>query len=232
MADLCGGPFIAIPDSVRDQWHGADPDSDFEGPYDTRGDYGRACQATDADYHVAVIDVGGAQALVLGEGKGAATFLHDRLLFVQYAPDGPESEFLAGLDARLAAPAWQRSALTWTVPGPAKLFDSAWPGDGPDARRRCPAGNLRDQLLRLGQHLRQTRCPVGGLTPQQHKFHNRAPTLHCCPYPDLHSDEYPATRPWWSLSRCAASSAATSHSLKRSTASTGSSAPARATYPL
>ncbi|MEV3927312.1 Imm21 family immunity protein [Actinomadura coerulea] len=132
-----GGPFIAIPDSVRGQWHGADPDSDFKDSYDTWGDYGRACQATalgsDAEHYVAVIDVGGAQALVLGEGGGPATFLHDRLLFVQYAPDGPESEFLAGLDAGLDTLPWQRSAFTWTVTSPAKLIDSAWPGDDPNA---------------------------------------------------------------------------------------------------
>ena len=123
-----GGPFIAVPDSVRSQWRGADPDCDFEGPLDTWGDYGRACQATDSastEYYVAVIEVGGVEALVLGEGKGSVTFLRDRLLFVQYAPAGPESEFLAGLDAGLPGLPWRRSAFTWTVTGPARLIDSA-----------------------------------------------------------------------------------------------------------
>ncbi|OEV05282.1 Imm21 family immunity protein [Streptomyces oceani] len=76
-----GGPFIAVPDSVRDQWRGVDPNSDLEGAHDSWGDYGRACQATageDAEHYAAVIEVGGAEALVLGEGKGSATFLPDR----------------------------------------------------------------------------------------------------------------------------------------------------------
>jgi immunity protein 21 of polymorphic toxin system len=125
-----GGPFIALPDDVRDQWRGVDPDSDFDDSHDNWGDYGRACRATESNV-VAVIDVGVAEALVLGD-SGPAAFLPDRLLFVQYAPHEGESEFLAGLDAVLDALPWQSSA-TWTVTGPVKLIDSAWAGDAPDA---------------------------------------------------------------------------------------------------
>lgn len=131
-----GGPFLALPDSVRDQWQGVDVDSDLEGPYDTWGDYGRACKATageDAEHYATVIDVAGAQALVLGEGKGATTFLRERLLFVQYAPEGTDSAFLAELDARLAVLPWRTSGITWKVTGPVSLIDSACPGDAPDS---------------------------------------------------------------------------------------------------
>jgi hypothetical protein len=130
-----GGPFIVLPDSTRDRWQGVDPDCEFDGPYDTWGDYGRACavvSGADAEHHVAVLNVGCSQALVLGEGKGSVTFLRERLLFVQYAPSGSEEDFLAGLDARLANLPWRKSRCTWTVPGPARLVDSSCPGDDPD----------------------------------------------------------------------------------------------------
>jgi hypothetical protein len=54
-----GGPLILIPESACHLWGGAPrtyPDEE--------GDYGRAC---DVDGYVGLIDVGAAQALVLGD---------------------------------------------------------------------------------------------------------------------------------------------------------------------
>lgn len=62
-----GGPLILIPESACHHWGGAPrtyPDDE--------GDYGRACEV---DGYVGLIDVGAAQALVLGDMPARTTFL-------------------------------------------------------------------------------------------------------------------------------------------------------------
>ncbi|MGW1998107.1 Imm21 family immunity protein [Embleya sp. NPDC001921] len=142
-----GGPLIVVPDVLRSLWQGVDEDSfDTYDSFEDWGDYGRACAATSGSSaqsrNVALIPVGGAHALVLGDGHASTTFLPERRLFIQYAPDGPETEFLEGLDQALAEVRWADGDLFWTVPGPCTLFDAAWPGDETDEHLRVdiPAG--------------------------------------------------------------------------------------------
>ena len=118
-----GGPLVVVPAPALDRWRGAASEFDA-GDMDTWGDYGRACQI---DGYAGTVDLGGDQALVLGDEPAATTYLPERRLFVRwiYAPD-------EAAVARLVPVAVQEADWTdsgsWTTGGPALLFDAAFAG--------------------------------------------------------------------------------------------------------
>ncbi|MFE3269288.1 Imm21 family immunity protein [Streptomyces sp. NPDC059215] len=78
-----GGPLILIPESVCQQWVGAPctyPDD--------QGDYGRTCEV---DGYVGLIDVGGTQALVLGDTPARTTFPRQHNIMIRPRLEGTRS---------------------------------------------------------------------------------------------------------------------------------------------
>jgi hypothetical protein len=112
-----GGPLILVPESACHYWGGAP-----RGPLDGDGDYGRACAV---DGYVGLIDVGPANALVLGDMPARTTFLPEHgVLFREIAadddldPSATVARFLPKIE-------WE-PVLSWNVAEPAILFDSAY----------------------------------------------------------------------------------------------------------
>ena len=82
-----GGPLILIPQSACHLWNGAPPDY----PDDEEGDYGRACAVDD---YIGLIDVGHAQALVLGDYPAQTTFLPDHGILLRKIAGNDDDEVL------------------------------------------------------------------------------------------------------------------------------------------
>ncbi|MFE7977395.1 immunity 21 family protein [Streptomyces shenzhenensis] len=116
-----GGPLIVVPEAVLPFWAGADGE-------DLATDYDRACEV---DGYVGLLPVGDSAALVLGDEPASTSFLPDHDAFVRWSAAGSEDELLAGVPAALDAAVWQNE-VSWQVPGPVVLFDSAWPGTATD----------------------------------------------------------------------------------------------------
>ncbi|MFE3269223.1 Imm21 family immunity protein [Streptomyces sp. NPDC059215] len=113
-----GGPLILIPESVCYQWAAAPctyPDNE--------GDYGRTCEV---DGYVGLIDVGGAQALVLGDMPARTTFLPRHNVLVREIAGGEDDAGLSDLVANLIPRVEWETGPTWTVSEPVVLFDSAY----------------------------------------------------------------------------------------------------------
>lgn len=87
-------------------------------------DYDRAC---DVDGHVGLIAVGQSHALVLGFDPASTAFLSSAGAFVRWIAADSEEELLDSVDAALASAVWEET-VTWDVPGPVVLLDSACPG--------------------------------------------------------------------------------------------------------
>ncbi|MET8326547.1 Imm21 family immunity protein [Streptomyces sp. NPDC005181] len=113
-----GGPLILIPESVCHHWGGAPrtyPDDE--------GDYGRACAV---DGYVGLIDVGAAQALVLGDMPARTTFLPQYDVLVrEVAGDEDDAELPALVADLLPRVEWE-AGPTWTIKEPVVLFDSVY----------------------------------------------------------------------------------------------------------
>lgn len=126
-----GGPLIAVPESVLAAWAGAD-DEDEEA-----GDYGRACAV---EGYAGMIDVGGKQALVLGDEPAPTTYLPEHSLFVRRLAADSEEAARAALGKALEEAKWEEST-NWDVSGPVVLFDSAYSAEDLDS-----TGSLRIDL--------------------------------------------------------------------------------------
>lgn len=111
-----GGPLVLVPESVCHHWGGAPltyPDDE--------GDYGRACEV---DQYTGVIDVAGAQALVLGDAPARTTFLPQHGVLVrEVAGDENDADLPALVAGLLPHVGWQRGP-TWSIREPVVLFDS------------------------------------------------------------------------------------------------------------
>ncbi|WP_329309667.1 Imm21 family immunity protein [Streptomyces sp. NBC_01262] len=113
-----GGPLILIPQSVCHHWGGAPrtyPDDE--------GDYGRACEV---DGYVGLIDVGGVQALVLGDMPARTTFLPQHNVLVREIAGDEDDANLSALVADLLPRVEWESGPTWTINEPVVLFDSVY----------------------------------------------------------------------------------------------------------
>jgi hypothetical protein len=113
-----GGPLILIPQSVCHHWVGAPrtyPDDE--------GDYGRACEV---DGYVGLIDVGGAQALVLGDMPARTTFLPQHNVLVREIAGDEDDANLSALVADLLPRVEWESGPTWTINEPVVLFYSVY----------------------------------------------------------------------------------------------------------
>ncbi|MEW1914083.1 Imm21 family immunity protein [Kitasatospora sp. NPDC085895] len=106
-----GGPLIVVPEAVLEAWSGSAGD-----------DYDRACAV---EGFTGLIEVGSAQALVLGDEPASTAYLPERGVFVRWSAAESEEAMLAGVDTAMRTASWE-SELLWQVPGPVVLFDSAW----------------------------------------------------------------------------------------------------------
>ncbi|NMI55882.1 MULTISPECIES: Imm21 family immunity protein [unclassified Streptomyces] len=147
-----GGPLIVIPEASLSVWRGADGD-EWE-------DYDRAC---DVDGHVGLIAVGQSHALVLGFDPASTAFLSSAGAFVRWIAADSEEELLDSVDAALASAVWEET-VTWDVPGPVVLLDSACPGgeahEGERLRVEIAAGRYRVQAAQVTPRSRTTFCLV------------------------------------------------------------------------
>ncbi|WP_328743805.1 immunity 21 family protein [Streptomyces sp. NBC_00285] len=112
-----GGPLILIPESVCQHWGGAPrtyPDDE--------GDYGRACEV---DGYVGLIDVGAAQALVLGDMPARTMFLPQYDVLVREVAGDEDDADLPSLVADLLPLVEWETGPTWSIEEPVVLFDSA-----------------------------------------------------------------------------------------------------------
>jgi hypothetical protein len=102
-----GGPLILIPQSVCHQWGGAPrtyPDDE--------GDYGRACGV---DGYLGLIDVGAAQALVLGDMPARTMFIPQHNVLVrEIAGDADDADLPALVTDLLPRMEWE-AGPTWTI---------------------------------------------------------------------------------------------------------------------
>ena len=122
--ESAGGPLLVAPVSELARWGGS---TDDDGPVETWGDYGRACSVQG---YIGVVDVGGQQALVLGDEPASTTYLADERLFLRWAAADSEADLIAAARRALQDHVqWdQDEDLIWGVREPVVLFDSAWPG--------------------------------------------------------------------------------------------------------
>ena len=133
-------------------WGGASND---DGPVESWGDYGRACSVRG---YIGLVEVGGQQALVLGDEPASTTYLAAERLFLRWAAAYSEAELVAAARRFLRDQLhWDEDEdLIWDVRGPLVLFDSAWPGaeiepdnhlviDIEPGRYRVRATSLKDQ---------------------------------------------------------------------------------------
>ncbi|MFJ9459819.1 Imm21 family immunity protein [Kitasatospora sp. NPDC101447] len=137
--DSEGGPLVLVPEAALGAWTGS------EG-----ADYDRACGV---DGHVGLLDVGGAQALVLGDGPLSTTHLPERGLLLRWMAAESEEAILAALPRALQLAEWEPE-LTWEVGnGPVYLFDAGWTGgeSATEGRLRLdlPAGRRRVRAARV-----------------------------------------------------------------------------------
>lgn len=118
-----GGPFILLPERVAEHWRGAPVD------------YPRACAFEGV---VGVVDVGGAQALVLGRAEVTAwSPLVDGGVFVQRI-FGDDARIRAIVDDQASLP-WASTSAPLTVgAGGLQLFDSALVRSSVDDDGRLP----------------------------------------------------------------------------------------------
>lgn len=119
-----GGPLLAVPLMVLDQWNGV---TDDDGPVENWGDYGRACAV---DGYIGSIPIGDQHGLVLGDEPATTTFLADELLFLRWSAADSEAELVsAARQAVHHGVTWDEDEdLFWDAPGSAVLFDSTWAG--------------------------------------------------------------------------------------------------------
>ncbi len=131
---------VVVPQAVVETWDSTPGDPDVDEPTGW-GDYERACEVDD---HLGIVDVEGTQALVLGDMPDMTTYLPERQLFVRWQGAESEAWLLGSIDRALDMAIWQ-CEVRWTVPGPALLFDSAWPGA--DLSVHQPGNHLAVDLL-------------------------------------------------------------------------------------
>ncbi|HVB43973.1 MAG TPA: Imm21 family immunity protein [Streptosporangiaceae bacterium] len=112
-----GGPLILIPQSACHLWNGVPRNYP-----DEEGDYGRACAVDD---YIGLIDVGHAQALVLGDYPARTTFLPGPDILLREIAGNDDGEVLEATLKLLPAINWG-SRLTWEITEPLILFDSAY----------------------------------------------------------------------------------------------------------
>ncbi|MFF2146717.1 Imm21 family immunity protein [Kitasatospora sp. NPDC058190] len=114
-----GGPLIVVPEVVLETWSGS------AGNGDAVDDYDRACAV---EGHIGLVRVGSAEGLVLGDEPASTAYLPARGVFVRWSAAESEEAMLGRVDAAMRAASWEPE-LTWQVPGPVVLFDSAWAGE-------------------------------------------------------------------------------------------------------
>ena len=115
-----GGPLLVAPMSEVAHWGGSSGD---DGPVETWGDHGRACSVKG---DVGLVDVGGQQALVLGDEPASTAYLADERLFLRWVAADSEAELIeVARRARRSGVQWDEDEdLLWNIHGPVVLFES------------------------------------------------------------------------------------------------------------
>lgn len=107
-----GGPFIVIPVSALDAWHGCTQTGAMAGDATAPDDYDRACAV---DEPAGVIGVGenGAQALVPADQPATSCHLPERRVWLRWLTVDSEAGLKAAAEAVLADPAteWEECGL-------------------------------------------------------------------------------------------------------------------------
>ncbi|WP_459649668.1 Imm21 family immunity protein [Kitasatospora sp. Ki12] len=131
--DSEGGPLVLVPGTALAAWTGC-----------AGADYDRACRV---DGFTGPLDVGGAQALVLGEEPMSTAYLPEQGLLLRWMAAESEEAVLAAVPQALRLASWEPESA-WEVPdGPVYLFDAGWTGEESAAEHRLrldlPAGRHR-----------------------------------------------------------------------------------------
>ncbi|MEY9904864.1 hypothetical protein ABIA35_001080 [Catenulispora sp. MAP12-49] len=115
-----GGPLLVAPESELAHWGGSTGD---DGPVETWGDYGRACSVRG---YLGLVDVGGQQALVLGDEPAPTTYLAEERMFLRWVAADSEAELIeAGQRALQNGVQWDEDeGLMWVIREPVVLFES------------------------------------------------------------------------------------------------------------
>jgi hypothetical protein len=106
-----------VPESACPHWRGTPRNYP-----DDEGDYGRACAVED---YIGLIDVGPAQALVLGDDQARTTFLPEHGVLFREVARSDDLDPTTLVAEQLPAIEWNPS-LTWKITEPLILFDSAY----------------------------------------------------------------------------------------------------------
>ncbi|MFE6050966.1 Imm21 family immunity protein [Kitasatospora sp. NPDC056446] len=130
--DSEGGPLVLVPEAALGAWTGC-----------AGADYDRACGT---DGHLGLLDVGGAQALVLGEEPASTTYLPEQGLLLRWVAAESEEAVLAALPRALRLAAWEPETVWEVAGGPVYLFDAGWTG-----AESAAEGRLRLDLA-AGRH--------------------------------------------------------------------------------
>ncbi|GAB1819109.1 Imm21 family immunity protein [Herbidospora sp. RD11066] len=109
--ETMGGPLIAIPESACRHWQGG---------LENGEDYWRACAVSG---YVGLIEVGTAQALVLGDVPALATFLPESRIFVRWLGADSAADIIDAATEAVESAQWEEE-LVWDVREPVILFDS------------------------------------------------------------------------------------------------------------
>ncbi|MDR3081159.1 MAG: immunity 21 family protein [Streptomyces sp.] len=123
-----GGPLIAVPVSVLDEWRGCTVSGMIIGDGEVPDDYDRACEV---DGLAGVITVGekGARGLVLADQPATTCYLPEHHAFVRWLGADSEADLIAAAKAVLTDPTvqWEKCGI-WETNGPAVLMDSVIAG--------------------------------------------------------------------------------------------------------
>ncbi|MFE2518107.1 Imm21 family immunity protein [Streptomyces mirabilis] len=110
-----------------------------------------------------LIAVGQSHALVLGFDPASTAFLPNPGAFVRRIAADSEEELLDSVEGALASVVWEET-VTWDVPGPVVLLDSACPGgevhEDERLRVEMAAGRYRVQAAEVTPGPRTTLCLV------------------------------------------------------------------------
>lgn len=115
-----GGPLLVAPESELAHWCGSTGDG---GSAEAWGDYDRACSVQG---YVGLVNVGGQQALVLGDEPATTTYLADERLFVRWVAANSEAELIEAAQRALRdGIQWDEDEdLMWVIREPVVLFES------------------------------------------------------------------------------------------------------------
>lgn len=129
-----GGPLLLLPVAQRRMWHGTDVAQGVDDAARPSSDYDRACAVAD---YTGVIQVGNAEALVLGDEPNDTTWIPLRLggILVRWVYAEGDDQANAALASIPPDIDWEVAGTFTVAASPLELFDSAESGAEPLGER-------------------------------------------------------------------------------------------------